>query len=606
MVPSPSISRWSSSSADVRWRASVAVVLALGMTLAWTPPVGAERDPAVLPNPERPPFLKDFMLHRGVGEWPDVLFYREAGHGEARGAAEQIAATGHHPFFELVHWTGTFADARPGGDRAEEPGWREYGQWYEARRHLFARTVDGEPWNPDFGHISPPMPLDEQDWPEGIDNATYGDWLARRIGITAGETGVTGVIAADFLEGIPYDSTRVIDYHRRIVAAFADWAGLELPDADDAERARYIRDHHLPTWNDFWAHAYGRYYAALVREIEAHTGEQAMVGFQTHRTPSRRRYQGTDFRLLLEHVPREQIWSRIELQSDGLRNIRPEGTTSAIFGSFAAREPDFVVGAQMSADHYAFWAAVANTWPELDEDEQEERGRRFLDHHWLEVGWTHIATRQGEVRRGAQFFMRHYWDKDDAQPDSFHLIHEHRPTRPFGLAGYYSVPSERRMEERQEEYNVANRMAELRSAGAAVGYYVSDAALDALNDAHAPTGWIVFEPELLTEAERDRLTSLAPIVSPDDLPDRPLAFGPNMTGFGFFDQNDELIVVASHTGDEAGEATIRLADLPDGTYEARDLIDGQSVTFPVEDGRGELTFDVQRWQTRPWLIRSRE
>ncbi|NJL31588.1 MAG: hypothetical protein HC898_08125 [Phycisphaerales bacterium] len=224
-----------------------------------------------------------------------------------------------------------------------------------------------------------------------------------------------------------------------------------------------------------------------------------MLGFQTHRTPNQRRMLGTDYRIILEHVPADQIWSRVELQGDKLRKLQPPGASSAVFGPFAAREPDFIVAGQMNADHEAFWDSVNNTYADTPAVDREERGRKYLMHQWLEVGWTHIATRQGTVRRGVQFFMRQYWDPRDSQPPVVDLIHRHHPTRPYGLASYYSIPSERKMESQLKEYQISDRLAALRSRGVPFGYHVSDASLPKLDQIHAPTGWIVFHPELLTE-----------------------------------------------------------------------------------------------------------
>src|ERR1700760_5081305 len=98
----------------------------------------------------------------------------------------------------------------------------------------------------------------------------------------------------------------------------------------------------------------------------------------------------------------------------------------------AAREPDIRNGANLSADDNNFWQAAATFWSNLSSADQHERGLKELKRVWLETAWSHIATRQGTVRRAMAFMQRDYWDKGAVDPAVERLIRGIVPTRPFG------------------------------------------------------------------------------------------------------------------------------------------------------------------------------
>ncbi|NJL31587.1 MAG: hypothetical protein HC898_08120 [Phycisphaerales bacterium] len=90
------------------------------------------------------------------------------------------------------------------------------------------------------------------------------------------------------------------------------------------------------------------------------------------------------------------------------------------------------------------------------------------------------------------------------------------------------------------------------------------------------------------------------------MPDKPLGLSDNLRGFGFFDQHGDLIVLTTHTGSHAAQAQVRLADLEDGSYVARDLINDERVAFVISGQAGSFSFSVERWGVRPWQIRKQK
>jgi hypothetical protein len=101
-----------------------------------------------------------------------------------------------------------------------------------------------------------------------------------------------------------------------------------------------------------------------------------------------------DFRIYLQYIEPKNVLSFIEMQSDNMRAVPPFGKKTAMFGCYACREPDFQVGGMMDCDHAKYWGAAGG-----GEGDPNRMGWKYLKHHWMEVGFAHIANRDGTVRR---------------------------------------------------------------------------------------------------------------------------------------------------------------------------------------------------------------
>jgi hypothetical protein len=160
----------------------------------------------------------------------------------------------------------------------------------------------------------------------------------------------------------------------------------------------------------------------------------------------------------------------------------------------------------------------------------------------------------------------------------------------------------------------------LREQGLACNYYVSEPALNRIS---APVFWVIPVQDAgkvnpLSQAEYDRLAKIAPVVIGEDAVKEErnsLRFsGGNhgITGFGFYDQTDRLIVVVSDVivkGESnnalpATTATVLLR-LPDGNYNAQELFSGEVIEFNISSGKGEFKTDLARWDTKVFAIKKK-
>jgi hypothetical protein len=501
-----------------------------------------------------------------------------------------------------VAWGSEFTSSQPGGKNADKPGWRAYGKWIAAHQNLFMYDSSGKPFmlhgNPP-GYISPQMPLDQADWPTGITNAVYADWVAVRLASLCKLSGCRGFFAADFVEGQPYIENG--DFNPRIISAFAAADKLSIPKGTVGEQAMWILNNHRAEWYDYLCDGYAYFYGATVREVHKATGQTALVAAQTHLDPAIRRGRGTDFRRYVKFCDPKEMYFQIELQSDSLRKVPAYGNTMVKMGEFACREPLMVLGSHMDADLEKFWVAVSNTKRNLTADEQHEWGLKYLKHHWLTVGFAHIATRDGEVRRATGAFLRHYWDHGKTDPTVVNLIRSVQPVRPFGPALYYSVPVERSIENEGPGHwwNITTQ-ATSAWQNLPFGYFVSDVAVAKLQSANAPSGWLVFDGDRMSAEERSALTKIAPIIDPANPGDQPLTFSKGVSGFAFYDQVGRLFVIATNTGDTpTPDAQITLRGLRDGHYQAIDQLNPDvAIGVTVAQQTTTIKLPLERWDTR--------
>jgi hypothetical protein len=278
----------------------------------------------------------------------------------------------------------------------------------------------------------------------------------------------------------------------------------------------------------------------------------------------------------------------------------------------AAREPDIRNGANLSADDDQFWQATASFWPNLDTAEQHERGLKELKRAWLETAWSQIANRQGVSRRAMSFLSRDYWDGGKLDAKVTQLIRTVVPTKPFGFALYYSNAAERAKEAKvpvssdlNAGYMNPDILMNFKNGGGAVNYYVATAGLAKLQAVSKPAAWLVLDGGV-PAAELNRLKTIAPVLSSlaaaKSFANAPLTYSTGLTGIGFYDQRNRLIVTATNQGAGTANGKITLKTLPAGSYTATDLFTGGVIKFSVAAAGGGIPLSVARWDTRAFAV----
>jgi hypothetical protein len=571
--------------------------------------------------------------------WPATATFNDPQvMAQARQAAGQMEAQGLVPAGGAQLWEdvypnsfppGTFkAPGTPGyiaGAYNKLPEHRAWVEWVQARPQLLDVANDGgsmpinfRPWGGTWGHISPLTPMDAADCPTGMKDCSFGDWYAFRWGQTAKLSGGYGIMLSDFSDSQPSMPSTIHDFNPRIVAAFAHWLGRPVPGDAVSAQAQAILADDFNAWNDFLGIGYAKFFRALAARLGSNTGRAGLVIDQCGNWPGYNRMVGADQRIVAQQMP---VGSYLCIWDDQSMQVGRSGAPMiwGIGGMViaAAREPSTRNGGNLSADDKAFWTAVAAFYPKLPAAEQQERGLKELKRAWLETAWAHIATRTGTVRRALSFMSRDYWDQGKLDSKVAGLIQSIVPTRPFGPALYYSTAVERAQETAithggypLQAYLDPNHLVAFKQGGGVVGYYVSDAALPTLkpgSDA-APSAWIVLDAgNDLPPTEAAALTAIAPIVTalPDALalPDAPLSFStPSLTGTGFYDQRNRIIVTATNPGDTAVDGVMRLTRLGDGPHNLLDLFAGTTTQFTAKNGAASIPLAVQRWDTRAFAI----
>jgi hypothetical protein len=554
----------------------------------------------------------------------------------ARQYARKLTSEGIVPASGAQRWEDTYEASLPASQFPGEPSWiaadrqnlglinkpefQAWVRWQQAHSNLFMLGADGGPegadfraWRGNWGHISPLMRLPKEDWPAGVDNATYGDWYAHRWGETAKRSGAYGIMLSDFSDSQPVSPSFKIGFNPQVIAGFQAKLGRTIPGGDIPSKASYINAHFYPQWNDYLAQGYADFYAVLANRLST-AGHPALIIDQCGQWPSARRLQGTDAYIIAHSMPPANylcIWDNQTMQLG--RNGQPMiwGIGGMVIA--AAREPNIRNGGNLSADDDAFWQAVAHFWGNLSYNDQHERGLKELKRAWLETAWSHIATRQGLVRRALAFMQRDYWDRGSLDPKVEYLIHAIVPTRPFGYALYYSMAAERIVEAEvpakggtNGTYMNPNRLLDFKNAGGPVGYYVGNAGLPELKPLARPAAWLVLD-DRVPKDEMEKLRKIAPVLTSvaeaKHFAHAPLVYSEHLSGMGFYDQHGRLIVTVSNLTDQGLNGRVTLRDLPAGTYTATDLIMGAQVQFKIADGKGVMGFPINRWDTRVFAIR---
>jgi hypothetical protein len=552
----------------------------------------------------------------------------------ARIAAAALTAQGVVAASGSQRWEDTYEASQPSSPFPGEPGWinddrqslagrsdfKAWATWQKAHENLFMVAADGgstspsfRPWKGSYGHISPMMPLPESDWPAGMKNATYGDWYAYRWGQTAKLSGAYAIQLSDFSDSQPGDPTFMEGFNPQIVAAFATSIGKAIPGTTIGQRANYINANLTPQWNDFMAAGYANFFKSLATQLGANTGQQGLVIDQCGMWPSVRRFYAIDQRKIASAVGPSQyicLWDDQTMQVGRSGQPMIWGIGAMVLG--AAREPDIRNGANLSADDDAFWQATATFWKNLSPADQKERGLKEMKRAWLETAWSQIATREGGSRRAMAFMSRDYWDVGKIDGTVQRLMQTVVPTKPFGYALYYSTAAERQMEPAvaatgnlNGAYMNPDILMNFKQGGGAVNYYVSDAGLPNLTAAAKPAAWLVLDGTL-SATELSKLKAVAPVLTSlaaaKSFANAPLTYSTRLTGIGFYDQSNRLIVTATNPAAASLNGKITLKGLPTGKYVATDLVTNAKVAFSVTTTGGSVPVTVARWDTRVFAI----
>src|SRR6185503_3316356 len=192
------------------------------------------------------------------------------------------------------------------------------------------------------------------------------------------------------------------------------------------------------------------------------------------------------------------------------------------------------------------------------------------------------------------------------------LIQTVVPTAPVGFALYYSNAAERAQETvvpTRKNLNGSYMNPEIllgfKNGGGAVNYYVGTAALANLQSTFKPAAWLVLDGTL-PAAELSQLQSIAPVLTSlaaaMSFANAPLSYSTGLTGIGFYDQNDRLIVTVTNSSASALGGNVTLRTLPVGNYTATDLIAGTTIKFTIGATGGALPVNVARWDTQVLAI----
>ncbi len=566
---------------------------------------------------------------------PDQLFWRDDPRkSDPRNLARSLRHTraamqrGTHPLLSMMMWEGTFAR----GKASREPAWRAYWEWNDARQHYFSQRDDGKPWamgyagdgTPEDAWITPSRVLDARDQRPGI--VTYGDWFGDRIASFCKAAGLRGMSMADFMDMMPHHDARTADFSRENVHAFERWSGIGVCGTTNRQWADDIRSNHFSAWVDFTAHTYAAWWAGILDRIEAATGEKAIYTLQKHMSPHAVRMAGADTIWMRKHARKDQIYYHVEAWSPPMERDVGAGQLSAycaMVGTHLCREPDVTRGIFMPvAREPAYRASEAvgvDPFTAIDDsvakgfsdEEKTELQKKLVEGGWMLFGWTHLATRAGQVERAAEYFLTHVSTRHYPRRLYENTVRRIHPTRPYGPGFYYSTRLERWKEDHGPGLHDPLDAIGEKARGSArgnffPGYYVGDVALAALQPSAHPTVWITEGLSHLGSAEKEQLEAVAPVYDIADVDDVPASLTPvrfhgDVTGYAFVDQEERVVILATRdfVEDKSGTiAKVSVHGAADGSYRAVDLVRGTRIRFAVDGGSGSFEFPLERWQTR--------
>lgn len=598
---------------------------------------------------DRPPLMSDVSTiswgaDRGLAPqhlfWESVPDYASASHlKETRDVAAGHLADGVMPLIGLQLWEDTFEYSQNGGEFANLGGHKAWVAWVKAHQQYLGRDADGNILNADssnpsgWGYVSPLMPLDAKDAPAGWTGGTahYADWMADKLGRLSALTGTRGYELADFFDGSPHSG--VMDFfNSRMIAEFSSKTGIKVAGTTLAQQASDIVDNHPTQWLDYFVDGWAYGWKALDEAIVKNTGKAAWLTTQVSFTPAAmREFAGVDARVIADKMNEDDILFNVQtLERFEMQHKQaPASYEQAMLGIHAARAPDAHFGHMMSSSEDDYWGAVNSLYTGVTGTVREELGWGRLEQTWLQSGWTMIADDQGGVRRAAEQWSRSYHDWGEVKQPWLDMLRDIVPTRPFGPALYYSANAEKAMNALEPAGNsignaylgeLLEPITKLHDAGVTFGYYVSDAALPSMTKASAPSAFIIPQATyeghaLFSDAEIAALKAKAPVLIGDEALNyhHPLTFtdkdpDAQITGYGFYDQKDRLIVVASDrvdfndTAARKAVATHVELQLANGHYTVQDLIHNTTQGFDVVNGTGGFDTSIARWDTGVYAI----
>ena len=580
---------------------------------------------AVVPDPITAPFESDWRdynfsyYHGSVGQvlmWKNTGLNQPAEQAKTRAETARILAQGKLPLFQMA-WDGV---------TSTDPGQKEWCEWKQSRSRYWILDRFGKKPDDDYytDAITAVMPYDSPDWPAGVINGTRNDWDLDKMLEFAKATGAVGYFAADKydLGWAHYMRTAEYDFNPRIIDAFGARFNIVIPGGTVRERSDFIRNNCFNEWTDFICEGTAVRHTMLQPRLKAMGVNHPMVAFQVDYPVVTHRLKGLDYRMVAERAGWGEVLKRVELQGDGLRDLKPNCQACNDFGLFASLAPDMMFGAQMNADHEEFWNSVNRVF--FNAGLRTEFGRKYLRQHWLSVGWWHIANLDGTVRRGVCEFMRHYWDGGTAPAEAVNLVRSHVPVRPFGFAFYYSRPVELIYEKKYPStgrlYPMNDKAYAAQWSGLPVGYSVSDVALGGLTAHRAshPAAWLTTDVDKIPAGELAGLKAIAPVYDMntadfDAIPSL-IRFSPGACGYAFHDQNDKSVFLIwrqgrppgtndeTRYGDRGMKCQLDFHGIKDGIYWVKDLFNpGTEWVIEISGGSGGFSFDLDRWDCRAFI-----
>ena len=546
-------------------------------------------------------------------QWGKQLFWEYADtsdFGAARREANSLALSGVAPVISAVGWIGAVRWGDTTMDTTiafqwRDPAWVAYTFWTYAHDSLTAIGPSGQYLaefdNPNNSLWIPfNIPLDPEDCPNGMKTCTYGDFAADRIGRLCARANLAGLYAADFVDGLPGGILTQSSFHPRILKAFSDSTGIVLPEGSVSTKADAILNQHMPEWADFWADAWGRFYADVAAHVRKAGRLQPMACAQTAWSVSERRLMAVDFRRYIRYMPSENWFFSAEMQGDNMRAMKALPTQTTLFGTYAAWEPDMPMGAKINVVDDFLYDAMRLAGMDTAYARAEQRSQYLL------AGFTHLATRSGNVRRAAQAFEYGYYDhleQADAMSTAFLL--QHFPRRPHGPGFYYSQ-AQLRSYERELKPILLTEQADSLWNIAPYGFYMTDAALDSLKPEARPTAWMVPSPARLPEAERRKLSAMAPILGADSAAKTsPIRATGRGRAWGFWDQDSALVVLVSNPDSIPITTTVSIAGLGTGDWTISYFgIADSTRLFKPQAGKTSATMTIGPYDTRAYLLQS--
>lgn len=546
-------------------------------------------------------------------QWGKQLFWEHADTSNFptdRRAGHMIAVSGVAPVMGAVGWIGAvrWGDTTLDTMTAfqwRDPAWVAYTFWTYAHDSLTPIGPDGQylaafdnPMNSLW--IPFTIPLDSQDCPKGMKACTYGDFAADRIGRLCARTNLAGIYAADFVDGLPGGILTQYSFHPRILKAFSDSTGIVLPDGPVSAKADAILKQYMPEWADFWADAWGRFYADIGTHVREAGRMQPLACAQTGWDVTERRLMAVDFRRYIRYMPSENWFFSVEMQGDNMRAMKALPTQTTLFGTYTSWEPDMPMGAKINVVDAYLLQAMQLASMDTAHIVAEQRTQ------YLMTGFTHIATRSGTVRRAAQAFEYGYFgNQEQADAMSTAFLLEHFPRHPYGPALYFSKEQVRSYE-RELKPMLLIQQADSIWNTAPFGYYVTDAALENLKTESRPTAWLVPSPSRLPDAERRKLSTLAPILSADSAAKTsPIRATGKGRAWGFWDQDSALVVLVSNPDSIATTTTVSIAGLESGDWKISyfGIADSSRLLRPLS-GKTSVTMTIAPYDTRAYVLQS--